>query len=75
LREDGTPEPAGFASTQGKFPRHFAIDLTGKYLLAANQDSGTIVIFSIDQETGALTPTGGVVNVPAPVCVRFIPHP
>jgi 6-phosphogluconolactonase len=74
LGEDGKPEPAGFASTQGKFPRHFAIDPTGKFLLAANQDTGTIVVFSINEQTGALTPTGDVIEVPAPVCVRMIPQ-
>src|SRR5204863_248865 len=32
-------------STQGKTPRHFAVDPTGKWLLAENQDSGNVVVF------------------------------
>ena len=35
----------GFEPTQGKNPRNFAIDPTGSYLFAENQDSDTIVVF------------------------------
>jgi 6-phosphogluconolactonase len=59
--------------TQGKTPRHFAIDPGGKYLLAENQDSNTIVPFSINPETGRLSPTGQIVEgVGAPVCIKFV---
>ena len=58
--------------TMGKTPRNFAIDPTGKFLLAANQESNNIVIFRIDSTTGALTPTGEIVEVPAPVCITFV---
>jgi len=63
----------GLEPTQGKFPRHFGIDPTGTFLLAANQDSDNIVTFRIDQETGRLAPTGQVVQVPMPVCVKMMP--
>ena len=59
-------------STQGKTPRNFGIDPTGSYLLAANQDSNSIVVFAIDAKTGRLTPTGQVLEVPSPVCVKFL---
>jgi 6-phosphogluconolactonase len=55
----------------GKTPRNFAIDPTGKFLLAANQESNNIVVFRIDAVTGALSPTGDTVEVPAPVCIIF----
>ncbi len=58
--------------TRGKTPRNFAIDPTGSYLFAANQDSDNIVIFRIDPRTGRLTPTGQVLEVPTPVCVKFV---
>jgi len=58
--------------TQGKTPRNFGIDPTGGYLLAANQNSDTVVVFRIDSKTGRLTPTGQVVEVGAPVCVKFL---
>jgi 6-phosphogluconolactonase len=58
--------------TMGQTPRNFAIDPTGKFLLAANQESNNIVTFRIDSTTGALTPTGDIVEVPAPVCIAFV---
>jgi 6-phosphogluconolactonase len=71
--DKGTLTPVEYRSTQGKKPRHFAIDPTGKFLLVANQDSDAIVTFSIDPATGRLQPTGQVLEVPAPVCIRFMP--
>jgi 6-phosphogluconolactonase len=59
--------------TQGRTPRNFVIDPTGRYLLAANQDSDSIVIFQIDQHSGKLSPTGTTVSVPSPVCIQFVP--
>jgi 6-phosphogluconolactonase len=59
-------------STQGQTPRNFGIDPTGQFLLAANQNSDTVVVFRIDAATGELEPTGEVIQVPTPVCVRFL---
>jgi 6-phosphogluconolactonase len=61
--------------TQGKWPRNFGIDPTGSYLLAANERSDTIVVFRIDPQSGRLNPTGQVVEVPAPACVKFMAAP
>jgi 6-phosphogluconolactonase len=58
--------------TMGKTPRNFAIDPTGKFLLAANQESNNIVTFRVDVTTGALTPTGDIAEAPAPVCITFV---
>ena len=58
--------------TMGKTPRNFAIDPNGKFLLAANQESNNIVTFRIDPITGRLTPTGDIVEAPAPVCIVFL---
>jgi 6-phosphogluconolactonase len=68
----GTLKDTGRVSTKGRTPRSFAIDPTGAYLLAANQESGNVVVFKIDPSTGALTPTGEEVKVPAPVSVVFL---
>jgi len=62
-----------YPSTQGKTPRHFAIDPTGRWLLAENQGSDNIVVFRIDPQTGRLTPTGQSVSVGSPVCAVFVP--
>ena len=48
-----------------------AIDPGGTFLLAANQHSDTIVTFSVDPSSGALTPTGQIAHVPTPVCILF----
>jgi 6-phosphogluconolactonase len=68
----GISAAAGHQSTGGKTPRSFGIDPSGQYLLAANQNSDTIVVFRIG-EAGKLTPTGTTVSVPSPVCVEFVP--
>ncbi len=62
----------GHESTQGKSPRHFAIDPAGEFLLAANQDTDSIVIFRLDPASGELTATGQRAEVPTPVCVKFM---
>lgn len=59
-------------STQGKVPRHFAIDPSGKFLLAENQNTDNVVEFSIDQKSGKLTPTGEKIEVGSPVCAVFV---
>ena len=68
----GTLTTVEIASTRGKEPRSFEIDPTGKLLFAANQKSDNIVIFKIDAKTGKLTPTGQVLDVASPVCVKFV---
>ena len=68
----GTLTPVEQVPTQGKVPRNFGIDPTGSYLIAANQNSDNLVVFRIDKKTGRLTATGQVVEVGAPVCVKFL---
>jgi 6-phosphogluconolactonase len=65
----------GHQASQIKTPRNFGIDPTGAYLLVANQGSGSIVVFRIDQKTGELKMVDAPVEVPAPVCVKFLPKP
>ncbi len=62
----------GDYSTQGKVPRNFTIDPTGEFLFVANQDTNNIVSFRIDAASGKLTPTNQNVNVPEPVCLKFM---
>ena len=62
-----------FEPTQGRMPRGFGIDPTGRFFLAGNRETNTIVPFTIDQKTGALDPTGNVISVPRPVCIKFLP--
>jgi 6-phosphogluconolactonase len=68
----GTLTTIEHTSTGGKTPRSFEIDPTGTLLFAENQQSNNIVIFRIDEKTGKLTPTGKVLEVGQPVCVKFL---
>jgi 6-phosphogluconolactonase len=70
---DGTLKHTGEYPTGGKEPRHFAIDPTGKFLLAENQNSNSIAVFRIDATSGALNQISLAENVPAPVCLTFLP--
>jgi 6-phosphogluconolactonase len=58
--------------TQGKTPRNFNIDPTGSHLFAANQNTNNVVVFRIDTKTGRLSPIGKALDVPIPVCIRFV---
>ncbi len=72
VEKDGKLKFAGRQSTLGSTPRNFAIDPSGNYLLAANQNSDEIVIFKRDQKTGLLTPSGNKIAVSMPVCLKFV---
>lgn len=61
----------GHQDTLGKTPRNFAIAPNGRFMLVANQDSDNVVVFEIDLITGGLKPTGTVVDVPSPVCIKM----
>ena len=67
----GTLTPIGIFPSGGKIPRHFTIDPTGKFLITANADSNNLVTFKIDENTGALTPTGKEVSALSPQCIAF----
>jgi 6-phosphogluconolactonase len=57
----------------GTMPRNFAIDPTGSYLFSANELTGNVLLFRIDDQTGRLTPTKTEVKVDVPVCITFVP--
>lgn len=68
----GKLKVVGHCPSGGKTPRNFCIDPSGKFLIAAHQDSGNVVVFKIDAETGMLIATGHQVEMPKPVCVKFL---
>ncbi|MEW9502660.1 lactonase family protein [Jeotgalibacillus marinus] len=61
-----------YANTGGNWPRDFVLDPSEKFLIATNQESGNVVLFKRDAETGKLTETDSVIQVPDPVCVKFL---
>ncbi|AHM63254.1 6-phosphogluconolactonase [Flammeovirgaceae bacterium 311] len=62
----------GHQPTFGLTPRNFVIHPNGEFLLVANQDSGNVVTFRIDQNTGLLQETGINTEIPTPVCLKFV---
>nr|WP_263325112.1 lactonase family protein [Neobacillus sp. Marseille-Q6967] len=59
-------------STEGDWPRDFVLDPTEKFLVASNQESSNLVLFSRDEGTGKLTLLESDITVPDPVCVKFL---
>ena len=68
----GTLRTIGYQSVLGKEPRNFILDPTGNFLLVANQDSNTVVVFKVDKKTGLLEPTGQRLEVPSPSCLKMV---
>jgi 6-phosphogluconolactonase len=71
-KQSGRLTLAGIVSSGGKTPRNFGIDPSGRFLLSANQQTGNVVVMRIDPATGIPEPTGHEVQVPRPVCVKFL---
>lgn len=61
----------GHQPSGGQTPRNFEIAPGGEFLLVANQDSGNVVSFRIDQDSGLLTEVANT-PVPTPVCLKFM---
>ncbi|MBP0726613.1 lactonase family protein [Bacillus sp. RG28] len=59
------------ASTAGSGPRDFALDPTGTFIVASNQNTSNLVLFKINQTSGELTKIQDDISVPNPVCVKF----
>jgi 6-phosphogluconolactonase len=72
VAESGGLQFVEAVSTRGRTPRNFELDPTGRWLLAANQDSNTVAVFRIDATTGKLTATGDPVDVGSPVSLLFM---
>lgn len=61
-----------YTSTEGNWPRDFALDPTESFIIASNEESGNLVLFARDKETGRLSVIQSDVAVPFPVCVKFL---
>lgn len=56
----------------GRIPRYFGIDPSGKWMLIANEGSGTVLVHKIESD-GSLTPTGDKVEVGSAMCIKYLP--
>ena len=61
-------------ATGGEWPRNFSLDPTGRWLLVANQNSGSIVVLAREPRSGRLSPTAQRLEITSPICVRFRAH-
>ncbi|CAH0150866.1 6-phosphogluconolactonase [Peribacillus sp. Bi96] len=59
-------------STEGHWPRDFSIDTSGKFLIASNEHSGNLTLYSRNENSGKLTLLQQDIQVPFPVCVKFL---
>ncbi len=59
--------------TQGRIPRGMSLEPDGTHLLTGNQDSNTITVFDRDTKTGKLTFASQMTDIPAAVCILFVP--
>jgi 6-phosphogluconolactonase len=64
----------GHAPIGGKYPRHFTIDPTARFILAGHQNSGTIGVLRLDPATGMPSLVGSPVKVDKPVCLLPVPQ-
>lgn len=69
--QDGTLSFIERQSSGGETPRNFIIDPSGRYLLAANQGSDSIVVFERDPQKGTIRPTGNKIEVGNPVYLKM----
>jgi len=71
----GTLTVVDYASTRGAHPRNFALspDAEARFVFVANRDTDQVVVFYRAGDTGMLTPAGYALDIPKPVCVRFLP--
>lgn len=71
IETDGKLTSSGRTSCGGDWPRNFIIDPSGKYMVVANQKSGNIVLFNIDQKSGIPVAASKEFKLDAAVCLKF----
>ncbi len=73
IGDDGKLALVQSVPSEVNFPRSFAIDPSGKWLIAAGQKDDRIGVMKIDPTTGGLTSKGQFAGVGTTVCVLFGP--
>ena len=71
IQNDGKLKVVGYQSTLGEHPRVFAIDETGKFLIATNSVSGNVFVFKRNVETGLLKKIGKELKIKSVSCVQI----
>ncbi|CAN7795069.1 lactonase family protein [Caballeronia sp. LjRoot34] len=60
------------ARAGGDKPWGLAIDVSGKWMVVANQRSGSVNVFGIDSESGMIVNTGQSIDIRTPVSIAFV---
>ncbi|MDR5755154.1 MULTISPECIES: beta-propeller fold lactonase family protein [unclassified Caballeronia] len=68
----GTLSEIQRVASDGSKPWSFGIDTTGRWLVVANQESGTVNVLAIDRKSGLLKSAGRSVKVERAVTVAFV---
>lgn len=72
VENDGRLSLSQTISSGGRIPREFIIAPDGRFLIVANQDSDNLVVFKIDQYSGALSKAWVQEEVYCPTCLDFL---
>ena len=70
-QSDGTLSAVAQAEIGSPSSWSMLFDPAGKWALAAAQIGDEVVVYSVDQTTGRLTPTGQTLNVTSPTSLQW----
>ncbi len=70
-RTSGLLTQAQLAPSGGQNSRHLALDQSGRWMIAAHQQSGDLTVLARNLSTGQLSLTGRSVALSKPMCVLF----
>ncbi len=59
-------------SSEGNWPRDFALDPSEKYIIGSNQESENLVIYKRNPESGKLRLLQSNIQIPHPICIKFL---
>lgn len=73
LASDGAiVERRGFHPSGGRTPRSFTLSPSNRFLLAANQDSDSLVVWRRDEASGCIVGKADETRIGTPMCVKVI---
>ncbi|MFC6169329.1 lactonase family protein [Loigolactobacillus jiayinensis] len=72
IEADQTLKLQQLISTEGEFPRDFALDPSESFLVCANQNTSNLTLFARDEQTGQLSLLQKNIACTEPVCVKFL---
>jgi 6-phosphogluconolactonase len=75
IQNDGKLKVVGYQPTLGEHPRIFAIDETGRFLIATNAVSGNVFVFKRDIRAGLLKKVGKKLKIKGVSSVQYIADP